>query len=204
MTPNPTTNFWNQQFSSADFRYGTEPNAFLQTQSRLISPSANILVPGDGEGRNSVWLAQQGHRVLAMDASDVGLRKAEELANRCGVQVRTVLADLASWQPDDVFDALVLTYVHLPPSLRTVAHRRLAETLRPGGLLVLEAFHPDQLGRSSGGPQQADMLYSLETLRGDFAGLIHEEFAEECETMLNEGIGHQGQAYVTRMVGRRI
>lgn len=204
MTDNPTANFWNRQFSSQAFRYGTEPNAFLQTQSQLISPPANILVPGDGEGRNSVWLAQQGHRVLAMDASDVGLRKAEELASRCGVQVRTVLADLTSWQPDEVFDALVLTYVHLPQAIRADAHRRLVQALRSGGLLVLEAFHPNQLGRSSGGPQQADMLYSLETLRGDFAGLIQEEFSEECETLLNEGVGHQGQAYVTRMVGRRI
>ncbi len=84
------------------------------------------------------------------------------------------------------------------------AHRRLAGALKSGGLLILEAFHPDQLGRTSGRPQQADMLYSLATLRDDFAGLMQEEMAEECETMLSEGGGHQGQACVTRIVGRRI
>ena len=198
-------NFWDQQFSGADFKYGTRPNAFLLSQASRLPAAARILVPGDGEGRNSVWLASQGHRVLAMDGSAVGLAKARALAAEQGVRIATQLADLADWQPPaGAFDALVLTYVHLPPAIRASAHQRLADALRPGGLLILEAFHPKQLGRSSGGPGQLDMLYALADLESDFAGRMQWLLREEAETVLDEGPGHQGAAWVTRLVGRRL
>ncbi len=198
-------NFWDQQFSGAGFKYGTRPNAFVASQAGLLPPGARVLVPGDGEGRNSVWLASLGHRVLAMDASAVGLAKARALATERGVRIDTVLADLADWQPEPGrFDALVLTYVHLPPLLRSAVHQRLAQALKPDGLLLIEAFHPGQLGRTSGGPSQIDMLYTLDDLRSDFAGLVRESEARECEVVLDEGPGHQGAACVTRFVGRRI
>ena len=197
-------NFWDQQFAGSSFKYGTAPNAFLSRQAPRLAAGSRVLVPGDGEGRNSVWLAQQGHRVLAMDASVVGLDKARSLADRRGVVIETVLADLAEWQPDEgAFDAVVLTFVHLPPALRPLAHRRLARALRPGGLLLLEAFHPSQLGRSSGGPKQAELLYTLADLQGDFAGLLRQEAGEELEVELDEGPGHQGLAKVTRYIGHR-
>lgn len=197
-------NFWDQQFSGAGFKYGTRPNAFLLSQASRLSSAARILVPGDGEGRNSVWLASQGHQVLAMDGSAVGLAKAQALAAEQGVRIATQLADLADWQPPaGAFDALVLTYVHLPPAIRASAHQRLADALRPGGLLILEAFHPKQLERSSGGPKQLDMLYALADLEADFAGRLQWLLREEVETVLDEGPGHQGPAWVTRLVGRR-
>lgn len=196
-------NFWDQQFSGAGFKYGTHPNAFLLSQASRLSSAARILVPGDGEGRNSVWLASQGHQVLAMDGSAVGLAKAQALAAEQGVRIATQLADLADWQPPaGAFDALVLTYVHLPPAIRASAHQRLADALRPGGLLILEAFHPKQLERSSGGPKQLDMLYALADLEADFAGRLQWLLREEVETVLDEGPGHQGPAWVTRLVGR--
>ena len=196
-------NFWDQQFAVEGYKYGTAPNAFLQREAHRLQPHAKVLVPGDGEGRNSVWLAQQGHQVTALDASAVGLQKARALAQARGVTVQTVLTDLADWQTDALFDAVVLTYVHLPPSLRPQAHRRIAEALRPGGVLVLEAFHPRQLGHTSGGPKQADMLYTLEMLHADFQGLLDVQSAEECATTLHEGPGHQGLAAVTRYVATR-
>lgn len=198
-------NFWDQQFSGADFKYGTRPNAFLLEQAARLPGAARILVPGDGEGRNSVWLASQGHQVLAMDGSAVGLAKARALADEQGVEIETALADLADWQPPvGAFDALVLTYVHLPPAIRASAHQRLADALRPGGLLILEAFHPKQLERSSGGPRQLDMLYALADLEADLAGRMQWLLHEEGETVLDEGPGHQGPAWVTRLVGCRI
>lgn len=197
-------NFWDQQFSVEGFKYGTAPNAFVRSQAHHLPAGARVLVPGDGEGRNSVWLAQQGYQVLAMDASAVGLQKAQTLAAERGVALQTVLADLADWEPEPgAFDAVVLTFVHLPPALRTTAHQRLARALRSGGLLLLEAFHPQQLGRSSGGPKQLDLLYTLAELRADFAGLLSEDLGEECEVLLDEGPGHQGAALVTRFMGRR-
>ena len=195
--------FWDKNFLAPGYKYGTAPNAFLVDQAHRIPSNGVVLVPGDGEGRNSVWLARQGHSVTAMDASSVGLQKAQALATEQGVALQTVLGDLADWQPEvGRFDAVVLTYVHLPEAIRQAAHRRLAKALRPGGWLLLESFHPGQLSRSSGGPKDATMLYVPETLTSDFAGLLEQEMAWDGETFLSEGPGHQGLAHVTRWIGR--
>lgn len=163
---------------------------------------------GDGEGRNGVWLAAQGAQVLAVDSADVGLAKARALAASGGPEVaaryHTEVADLADWAPEPGrWDAVVLIYTHLPASIRQAAHRRLAAGLRPGGVLLLEAFHPQQLGRASGGPKDVDMLYRLAQLREDFSGLLDETLGWEGETLLDEGPGHQGAGYVTRWMGVR-
>ena len=195
--------FWDQNFSVPGYKYGTAPNAFLTEQTHRLNLSSAVLVPGDGEGRNSVWLAEQGHKVTAMDASAVGLHKAQNLAAERDVALTTVLGDLASWAPQAAsFDAVVLTYVHLPPAIRQGAHRRLATGLRPGGWLIVEGFHPGQLPRTSGGPKDVSMLYTPPLLAGDFAGLLDEEMAWDGETELSEGPGHQGLAHVTRWIGR--
>ena len=195
--------FWDQNFSAAGFKYGTNPNAFLEQQANRLPAAADVLVPGDGEGRNGVWLAQQGHHVTAMDGSSVGLDKAQALARERGVTITTVLGDLADWAPaPGAFDAVVLIYVHLPPAIRERAHRRLAAGLRPGGWLLLECFHPEQLPRTSGGPKDVAMLYTPELLTADFAGLLEPVMAWDGEAPLSEGPGHQGLARVTRWVGR--
>ena len=195
-------NFWDHNFAVAGFKYGTAPNAFLVEQAHRLKPVGDVLVPGDGEGRNGVWLAQQGHRVTSMDGSSVGLQKAQALAAERNVTLETALGDLADWSPEPAaFDAVVLTFVHLPPAIRADAHRRLAAGLRPGGVLVLEAFHPLQLDHRSGGPKDAAMLYTPETLRQDFSGL-DELLAWSGEVTLDEGPGHQGLAHVTRWIGR--
>lgn len=195
-------NFWDQNFSAPGYKYGYHPNAFMADQTPRLQIPSDVLVPGDGEGRNGVWLAQQGHRVTTMDSSVVGLNKAQALATERGVHITTVHADLADWTPEPhSADALVLIYFHLPPALRTVAHQRLRKALRPRGLIIIEAFHPLQLGHSSGGPKDSAMLYTLEMLRHDFAG-CHELLAFEGETVLSEGPGHQGLAHVTRWVAQ--
>ena len=198
-------NFWDQRFAEPGYKYGTEPNAFLREQAARLTAPADVLVPGDGEGRNGVWLAQQGHRVTAVDYSPVGLQKARALATAQGVTIATALADLGDWSPVPAsVDAVVLIYTHLPGTIRQGAHRRLAQGLRPGGWLLLEAFHPAQLAHSSGGPKDADMLYTPELLDADFAGLLAPVLAWHGETTLSEGPGHQGLAQVTRWVGQRL
>lgn len=200
--------FWDQQFAAPGFKYGTAPNAFLQEQAHRLAPSSTVLVPGDGEGRNGVWLATQGHHVWAVDSSAVGLAKARALAGERGVTIDTVVADLAEWCPPPAsVDAVVLIYVHFPPALRTLVHQRMLAALRDGGMLILEAFHPAQLGRTSGGPKDVSMLYTLEMLREDVAAAAADTFEEivawEGETRLDEGPGHQGIANVVRLVVRR-
>lgn len=200
--------FWNQRYAEPGYKYGTEPNAFLREQAGRLPAAAQVLVPGDGEGRNSVWLAAQGHQVLAVDVAEVGLAKARQLAAGQGeavsARLRTQWADLAQWQPPaGHFDAVVLTFVHLPSAIRATVHQRLAAALKPGGWMVIEAFHPEQLGHSSGGPKDLDMLVTLAQLRGDFQGLLHEVLGQETVVVLSEGPGHQGPGYVTRWVGQR-
>ena len=199
-------NHWDQAYSDVEgYKYGEQPNAFLKEQAHRIPPRARVLLPGDGEGRNGVWLAEQGHQVCALDNSAVGLAKAEALAHRRQVTLQTVLVDLADWQPEPASaDAVVLTYLHLPPPLRTPVMHKLVQALKPGGVLLLEAFHPRQLQYSSGGPKNEAMLYTLDMLRGDLAAGMQELLASESETLLDEGPGHQGPAYVTRWIGQKI
>jgi hypothetical protein len=201
-------NFWDERFAGPTFKYGTEPNAFLREQAHRLPEAAAVLVPGDGEGRNGVWLAQQGHRVLSVDASEVGLTKARSLAATRGTdtasRLTTLCVDLADWAPPPAsFDAVVLVFCHLDSALRRRAHPRLAQGLKPGGWLILEAFHPGQLGFDSGGPKDLDMLYTLADLRSDFDGLLDEQLGWEGEVHLDEGPGHQGPGFVTRWMGRR-
>lgn len=196
-------NFWDQNFSVSGYKYGTLPNVFMAGQAFRLKATCDVLVPGDGEGRNGVWLAQQGHRVTAVDSSQVGLDKARALAHERGVQITTVHADLDNWIPEpNSADVLVLIYVHLPAAIRSKIHQHLLEALRPNGYVIVEAFHPKQLGHTSGGPKDPSMLYTLEQLRSDFAGL-EELLAYEGTTELNEGPGHRGIAHVTQWVAQR-
>jgi SAM-dependent methyltransferase len=197
-------NFWDRQYSAVEgYKYGTRPNAFLMAEAHRLPPHARVLVPGDGEGRNGVWLASQGHEVLTVDISEVGVARSRALAAESGVRVDTLVADLKTWAPPPgAFDAVVLMYLHMPAAMRTAVHRNVAAALRPGGLLLLEAFHPTQLGRTSGGPKEIDLLYALDDIRVDFKEALEEVSGEELEVLLDEGPGHQGMAMVTRYRGR--
>lgn len=196
-------NFWEQRYSEPGFAYGTEPNAFLASQSQHLRPGAKALVVGDGEGRNGVWLAQQGLRVTSVDYAQAGLDKARALAAERGVSLDTRLADLTQWDwPRGAYDVVVAIYVHFAPELRPQAHTAMLQALKPGGVLILEAFHKDQMGYDSGGPPRRDMLYTADLLRQDFA---EGQFAllEETVTRLDEGRYHVGEGAVVRAVVHR-
>jgi len=195
--------FWNSRYAEASFAYGTEPNAFLVSQRSLIRPGMKALAVADGEGRNGVWLAQQGLEVWSVDASDVGLGKAAQLAADRGVPLHTEQVELTAWEwPEADFDLVAAIYIHFPPDVRARMHRAMLNALRPGGLLILEAFTPEQLGYKSGGPPVVEMLYTADMLRIDFAGAEIIQL-EETVTELAEGKYHRGSASVVRMVARR-
>lgn len=194
--------FWDQRYSVAEYVYGTAPNRWLEAEAHRIRRGGRVLSLGEGEGRNAVWLAEQGWQVVAVDASAVGLEKARRLAEARGVELTTVVADVATWRPDPAsFDGLVLVYLHLSPSARPAVHAAAAAALRPGGVVILEAFTPRQLAFSSGGPRQPEMLYEPEAIRTELPG-IEWEVLEEVEVELVEGTFHAGRAAVVRGVGR--
>ncbi len=195
--------FWNSVFSAEDYVYGHAPNAHLVAHAGRIKAAGRVLVPGDGEGRNGVWLAGRGLDVLSVDASAAGLAKARRLAESRGVGIATEEADLLEWTwPVAAFDAVVSVFLHFRPDERRHVHAAMALALRPGGVLILEAFRPDQLVFGSGGPKDPAMLYRATDLRADFADLAVAEL-EEVEVVLDEGAFHQGRGAVVRMVAVR-
>lgn len=195
---------WNQRFAAAEYVFGTAPNAFLAAHAALLKPGQRALCVADGEGRNSVWLAQQGLEVTAFDFSPVALDKARRLAAERGVRVRYELASVEDWRwPAGEFDAVVAIFIQfVVPAARRVLFERMSAALRPGGLLLVEGYTPAQLKYGTGGPKQVDQLYTEELLRQSFGALeIVELRAYEAE--LNEGTRHTGMSAVIDLVARK-
>ena len=198
--------FWDDKFKIPDYRYGTEPNAFLAERlPGLVEPGARVLCVGDGEGRNGVWCAQQGYQATSLEPSKVGREKTAALAARRGVEVAQIADTMPSEQvKPESFDAVVLCYIHTPAPRRPDLHRACAAAVRPGGVVLLEGFTPAQLAnqRPSGGPSDVAMMFTAEMLAGDFEGFEIEHLVEE-EVELAEGDGHRGPADVVRMIARK-
>jgi 2-polyprenyl-3-methyl-5-hydroxy-6-metoxy-1,4-benzoquinol methylase len=203
----PQQAFWDERFDDARYIFGTAPNAFLVSQAQLLKPGMRALVPGDGEGRNSVWVARQGLAVEAVDISGKGIAKAARLASEAGVEVRFERANLLTWDwPKDRYDVVAALFLHFFDADRPLMHLAMLDALKPGGLLILESFNPRQLEmqkvHKSGGPRIADMLYSKEKLAADFADMDI-ALLEETETELDEGHRHSGHAAVIRCIARK-
>jgi 2-polyprenyl-3-methyl-5-hydroxy-6-metoxy-1,4-benzoquinol methylase len=196
--------FWDQRYrEEPGYLYGETPNAYLASRQRWLRPGMCALSIADGEGRNGVWLAEQGLEVLAVDQSSVGLGKAVALAKRRGVTLGTACVDLAEWAwPAETFDLVISVFAHFGPLLRPEIHRGIMQALKPGGMVILQAFGPDQHDYESGGPHDAALLYSADDLRADFAGLEILEL-EEYLGELEEGEHHRGPAALVGLVARK-
>ena len=151
--------FWDQRYSEEGLAYGDAPSDFLREVADRIAPGGAVCCLGEGEGRNAVYLAGRGLQVTAVDQSSVGLRKAQALAASRSVRITTVTADLSHHDlGTGQWDALVSIWCHLPTALRTQVHWAAVKALRPGGVIILEAYTPDQLRFGTGGPQSTDLL----------------------------------------------
>lgn len=194
---------WDERYGAEAFFYGIEPNDFLRERFAAIRAGGDVLCLAEGEGRNAVFLAGQGYRVVALDQSAVGLRKAERLAAERGVGITTVVANLDGHRIEPQrWDGIVSIWCHLPSRLRAAVHRQVVGGLKPGGIFLLEAYTPAQLQFGTGGPKEVDLLPTLSALREELAGLefIH---AVERERVIHEGQGHEGRSAVVQVVARR-
>jgi protein-L-isoaspartate O-methyltransferase len=203
-----TSAFWDQRYGDSNFIYGEEPNAYLFSQRERFRPGMRALVPGDGEGRNGVWLASLGLDVVTVDLSEAGVEKAKKLAEKRGVRISATQADLTQWNwPIGEFDVVAAIFLHLPPDIRQPIHRKILAAIRPGGLLIIEAFRPEQVSyrekyKSKGGPPGAEMMFSEAMFREDFADAEEIELASG-EIDLSEGTHHRGLGAVVHGVFRR-
>ncbi len=193
---------WNKRYGEEEYFYGTQPNDFLKGVAVQI-PKGKVLCLGDGEGRNSVYLATLGFDVVSVDLSEVGLKKAERLAEQHKVSIQTIVANLADFEiAENSYSAIVSIFCHVPPAIRDGLHKRASMGLSKDGLMILEAYTPEQIGNGTGGPPVAELMMTLDGLREDFDELefLH---AIEFKREVLEGKGHTGKASVVQLLARR-
>ena len=193
---------WDERYQGDDYVYGTSANDFLQSQVDRL-PMGQILCLAEGEGRNAVFLAERGFDVTAVDQSSVGLAKADKLATERGVDITTVVADLADFHIEpESWGGVVSIFAHMPAEARRHLHREVVSGLRPGGVFLLEAYRPEQLEYGTGGPPTTEMMMDLNGLRIELAGLDF-DYATDTVRDIHEGRLHSGQGAVVQVVARK-
>jgi SAM-dependent methyltransferase len=190
---------WDERYGADEFAYGTEPNGFLASVADKI-PNGKVLCLAEGEGRNAVYLAGLGYDVTAVDASAVGMEKAQRLAKERGVEIKTIVADLAEFDIEpDSWDGIVSIFCHVPLAIREPLHRKVVAGLKQGGVLVLEAYRPKQIDYGTGGPPVPELTMTLETLSRELDGLEFQH-AQELDRDVTEGLYHTGIGAVVQLV----
>ena len=162
---------WNQRYAGRDLVWTAAPNQFLVAEVGSLAPG-RALDLGCGEGRNAVWLAEQGWKVTAVDFSDVGVEKGRAMAANRGVEVDWVVEDLNTYQPEaGTFDLVIDFYIHLAPDQRRALTAKGAAALAPGGTLLIVGHHVDNLEGGYGGPQDPALLHHPEMVSSDLEDL---------------------------------
>ena len=193
---------WNERFSEEGYAYGKEPNLFFKEEIDKLKPG-KILLAAEGEGRNAVYAARLGWQADAFDFSEAGKEKALKLAKENNTEINYTVEDLEGFSPkENYYDAAAIIFMHLPEELRSEVNRKIISSLKTGGRLILEVFEKDQIGKSSGGPRDPGLLYSLEDIVNEFAELDFQHLSKEV-IELNEGKFHKGEAVVVRFIGTK-
>ena len=177
---------------------------FCHVKNARLKAGEQVLAIADGEGRNGVWLAQQGLQVVAVDSSDVAIAKAKKLAQQRGAEVQFELADLLTWDWGVArYDVVVGIFIQFaPPGVREQMFARIKQCLKPGGLLLLEGYAPRQIANKTGGPSQVENLYTVEMLREAFAEMEIVEL-RDYDAVIEEGPGHKGISALVDLVARK-
>jgi SAM-dependent methyltransferase len=198
------SNFWDERYSFEEYVYGTEPNQFFKEQMDKFSSPGKLLMPGEGEGRNAVYAAKLGWHVDAFDQSIKAQEKALKLAKQNEVDLNYSVTDLKKFVPvENHYNVAAIIFVHFDSEARSTFHKKVIDSLKPGGKLILVSFSKNQLGKNSGGPQNLEMLYSLEEIKNDFKEM-RTILLEGKDVFLNEGDKHSGEASVIRYVGEKL
>lgn len=191
--------FWNQKFLRDGYLYGKKANEFLLSCGSNFKKDQKFLCLGEGEGRNAVYFAKKGYEVVAIDASDIGLKKLEAYAQSEDVYVKTRCVDLNEWVPKKKYGSIIASYLHMYKKDREILFEKIDSSLREKGFFIGEFFSVNQLNYESGGPKDLDLLYTVEDFENSFPNCIKHK-VEEVEVELDEGKGHQGKASVIRVI----
>ncbi|GAI10926.1 unnamed protein product [marine sediment metagenome] len=194
--------FWDQRYSEPGFAYGMEPNTFFVEVLDSLTPG-RLLLPGEGEGRNAIYAAGKCWEVSAFDQSIVARDKAREWAESMDLQFDYRLASMEEFFcPDPIFDLIAIIYIHLLPETRLQVHRQLSACLKPGGKIILECFHKNQLRYGSGGPPIKELLYQEDDIRSDFTALDI-DLCEEHILDIFQGKFHSSKSSVVRLIANK-
>jgi SAM-dependent methyltransferase len=151
--------------------WGIGPNEFVAARVGGLPPR-RVLDLGSGQGRNAIWMAQQGHSVTAVDISDVATAQGREIAEETGVEVEFIAADIATWEPAaEAFDLVVMAYLQAPEPGRKSLHAKAVRALAAGGEVLVVAHHRDNLDHGVGGPPMLEVLFDEAILADDFSAL---------------------------------
>lgn len=197
--------FWNERFNRPGFIFGKEPNEYLVEQaSNYLKPNSSVLCIADGEGRNGVWLAKQGMSITGFDISEIALAKARQFAADNAVHIQYNLCDTDgfNWQANS-YDAVIAIFIQFAdPEMRARIFRQVHQTLKAGGVFILQGYTPKQLEYKTGGPSLIEHLYTEEMIRG-----LSREFNIldlRCyEKELSEGTKHSGISALLGMVAQK-
>jgi SAM-dependent methyltransferase len=194
---------WDDRYRQPGFAYGKSPNHFFREQLSQLPPGS-ILMPADGEGRNGVYAATLGWQVTSTDLSTEGQTKALLLAKELHTDLTYLTGDLEDLSfPPASFDAIGLIYAHFLAEKKSPLHRQLNTYLKPGGIIIFEAFSKNHIANPQvGGPMEQDVLFSVEEIKNDFLNYEVLVLKEE-EIELNEGVYHNGRGRVIRFMGRK-
>jgi cyclopropane fatty-acyl-phospholipid synthase-like methyltransferase len=194
---------WETRFGAPGYLFGMEPSVFLKAQAHRLRAGASALSVADGEGRNGVWLAEQGLDVLTIDYSPTALAKAQKLAQERGVRVRTEVVDVTTWRwPTAAFDVIVAIFIAVDVADRPAFFANLKAALKPGGLLLMQSYRPEQLNYKTGGPPDAARMCTRDILQAAFGDLAELEIREH-DSVLTEGTAHVGMSALIDLVGKK-
>lgn len=206
-----TPSFWDELYRKEVYNYGETPNVFFKEQIDKLEKKGNLLMPGDGEGRNSTYAATKGWKVYSFDMSEVGINKGIKLANKLGLEVgKDIFFELKNLEiflkeKPVQYDVIGLIFFHLPVELRKYFYNELPKWIAPGGLVILEGFSQNQLinNRTSGGPNKLEMLFCKKDIEEELGSNFDTILLDEVELNLEEGCGHVGKGDVLRWIGKR-
>ena len=195
---------WDQRYATDEYIFGTQPARFLERHGDLLTPGQHALSIADGEGRNAVFMARKGLRVTAFDASQNAISKARKLATEHQVELDLQLADIDQWAwSANTYDVVVGVFFQFAaPQQRAAIFEGIKTTLKPGGLVLLHGYRPEQLEYATGGPPHRENMYTEALLREAFAD-FDIQLLRAYDEHINEGSGHVGMSALIDLVARK-